>query len=113
MTNLTAPQFTDEAKAREYFENLRWPEGPFCPRCGSLTAPPPTRRQLWRWSSVTVTFVGSTLPTSTPVDRASHQMTDESIVFKRLGREFAGHTTVIHSANEYVRKRGFAHSNSA
>ena len=38
MTNLTAPQFTDETKSREYLENLRWPEGPFCPHCGSLDA---------------------------------------------------------------------------
>jgi transposase-like protein len=49
----------------------------------------------------------------THVDRASHLMTDESMVYTRVGREFAGHTTVIHSANEYVRKGGFAHSNTA
>lgn len=49
----------------------------------------------------------------TNVDRASHLMTDESMVYTRVGREFAGHTTVVHSANEYVRKGGFAHSNTA
>lgn len=38
MTNLTAPHFADEDKAREYLEALRWPEGPFCPHCGSLNA---------------------------------------------------------------------------
>lgn len=38
MTNLTAPQFTNEDKAREYLEALRWPEGPFCPHCGSVNA---------------------------------------------------------------------------
>lgn len=38
MTNLTAPQLTNEDKAREYLEALRWPEGPFCPHCGSLNA---------------------------------------------------------------------------
>ena len=47
------------------------------------------------------------------VDRASHLMTDESPIYTRVGTEFAGHTTVIHSANEYVRKGGFAHSNTA
>jgi transposase-like protein len=36
MTNITAPQFTDETKAREYLENLRWPNGPHCPHCGSF-----------------------------------------------------------------------------
>jgi len=49
----------------------------------------------------------------TNVDRASHLMTDESMVYTRVGREFAGHSTVIHSANEYVRTGGFTHSNTA
>ena len=34
--NILAPQFTDEDKAREHLEALRWPEGPFCPHCGSF-----------------------------------------------------------------------------
>ncbi|HKY83149.1 MAG TPA: transposase, partial [Sphingobium sp.] len=33
--DITAPRFTDEDKAREHLEALRWPEGPFCPHCGS------------------------------------------------------------------------------
>src|SRR6267378_776405 len=32
--SLLEPQFTDEDKAREYLEKLRWPEGPVCPHCG-------------------------------------------------------------------------------
>lgn len=32
--NLTDPIFTDETKAREHFEALRWPDGPYCPHCG-------------------------------------------------------------------------------
>lgn len=32
--NLTDPIFTDETKAREYFEGIRWPTGPYCPHCG-------------------------------------------------------------------------------
>ncbi len=32
--NLNDPIFTDEAKARAYFEAIRWPNGPFCPHCG-------------------------------------------------------------------------------
>jgi transposase-like protein len=38
MTNLTAPRFTDEDKAREHLESLRWPDGPYCPHCGSFAA---------------------------------------------------------------------------
>jgi transposase-like protein len=33
---LIKPIFTDEAKAREYLESVRWPEGPICPRCGRI-----------------------------------------------------------------------------
>jgi transposase-like protein len=32
--NLTDPIFTDETKAREHFEAIRWPNGPYCPHCG-------------------------------------------------------------------------------
>jgi transposase-like protein len=46
------------------------------------------------------------------VDRASHLMTDESSVYTRTGREFNGHSTVNHSASEYVRTGGFKHSNT-
>lgn len=34
--NLTDPVFTDEAKARDHLEAIRWPDGPVCPHCGSL-----------------------------------------------------------------------------
>jgi transposase-like protein len=30
------PQFTDETAAREHLEALRWPNGVFCPHCGSF-----------------------------------------------------------------------------
>lgn len=32
--NLNDPIFTDETKARAYFESIRWPNGPICPHCG-------------------------------------------------------------------------------
>ena len=31
--DLTNPIFTDETKAREYLEQVRWPTGPYCPYC--------------------------------------------------------------------------------
>lgn len=35
--NLTDPIFTDEAKAREHLEAIRWPDGkPVCPHCGGV-----------------------------------------------------------------------------
>jgi transposase-like protein len=30
------PVFTDDDKAREALEAIRWPNGPFCPHCGNL-----------------------------------------------------------------------------
>jgi transposase-like protein len=33
--NLSDPIFTDERKARSYFEAIRWPDGVVCPHCGN------------------------------------------------------------------------------
>ena len=43
--NIFEPRFTDENAAREHLESLHWPEGPFCPHCGSVKATrlPPQR----------------------------------------------------------------------
>jgi transposase-like protein len=35
-TDLTDIMFHDEDAARAYFEAMRWPTGPVCPRCGSV-----------------------------------------------------------------------------
>jgi transposase-like protein len=35
---LNQPQFQDADKAREYLEALRWPNGPVCPHCGSVSS---------------------------------------------------------------------------
>jgi len=48
----------------------------------------------------------------TKVDRKSYLMRDEALVYTRLGREFSGHGTVNHSADEYVRTGGFHHTNT-
>lgn len=34
MFDMTLPKFTNEDKAREYLEKVRWPNGPVCPHCG-------------------------------------------------------------------------------
>jgi len=46
------------------------------------------------------------------IDRKSYLMTDESGVYIRTGGEFAGHGTVNHSIDQYVRKGGFEHTNT-
>jgi transposase-like protein len=45
--------------------------------------------------------------------RKSHLMTDELLSYTGVGKEFAGHSTVNHSADEYVRLGGFVHVNTA
>src|SRR4051812_25820584 len=34
--SLLEPQYRDEDAAREHLENLRWPDGAFCPHCGAM-----------------------------------------------------------------------------
>ena len=41
----------------------------------------------------------------TTVSRKSHLMTDELASYEKIGKEFANHGTVNHSADEYVRTR--------
>ncbi len=36
MIDLPTPIFHDEAKARQFLEAQRWPDGPFCPICGQF-----------------------------------------------------------------------------
>jgi transposase-like protein len=47
------------------------------------------------------------------VEKATALMTDESLVYTGIGKGFASHTTVCHSANEYVRLGSYAHINTA
>ncbi len=44
--------------------------------------------------------------------RKSYLMTDESLIYPKVGKEFAGHGAVNHSAKEYARGT-FYHSNTA
>lgn len=36
--DIFSPRFTDETAARQHLEALHWPDGPFCPKCGSFDA---------------------------------------------------------------------------
>jgi transposase-like protein len=47
----------------------------------------------------------------TNVNRATYVMTDDAAVYPSIGREFAGHGSVNHSAEEYVRAQ-FWHTNT-
>jgi len=49
----------------------------------------------------------------TTVSRKSYLATDEHPSYEPIGKEFSGHGTVNHSADEYVRLGGFLHINTA
>jgi len=49
----------------------------------------------------------------TTVSRKSYLATDEHVSYEPIGKEFSGHGTVNHSADEYVRLGGFVHVNTA
>jgi transposase-like protein len=49
----------------------------------------------------------------TTVSSKSHLMTDELASYEKVGKDFAAHGTVCHSANEYARLGGFIHTNTA
>jgi transposase-like protein len=49
----------------------------------------------------------------TTVSRKSHLMTDELVSYTSVGKEFANHSSVNHSADEYVRLGGFVHINTS
>jgi transposase-like protein len=49
----------------------------------------------------------------TTVSRKSHLMTDELASYTKVGKEFENHSTVNHSADEYMRLGGFVHVNTA
>jgi transposase-like protein len=61
--------------------------------------------------NVTAKNVGNHLALN--VDPKSHLMTDDSMVYISAGRKFAGHSSVNHSAEQYVKLGGFAHVNTA
>jgi len=46
------------------------------------------------------------------VSRKSWIMTDDSPIYPKIADDFAGHGTVNHSADEYVRHGGFMHTNT-
>jgi len=46
------------------------------------------------------------------IHKATHVMTDDSTVYPPITGEFAGHSTVNHSIEEYVRGGGFIHTNT-
>lgn len=69
------------------------------------------RAKSFHVANVTAEMVRPLIVTN--ANRASALMTDESLVYPRVGKEFANHLAVNHSANEYARLGGFVHINTS
>jgi transposase-like protein len=102
---LTDLIFHDDDAAREHLEKLLWKNGPECPRC-HVTGD----RITFHVPNVNARTLRPIIVKH--VSRKSHLMTDESTVYPSIGSEFAGHSTVNHSADEYVRMAGFVTTNN-
>jgi hypothetical protein len=48
----------------------------------------------------------------TQASRKSMLMTDDSVIYERIGKEFYAHAKVTHSKGEYTDAIGFAHTNT-
>ena len=59
------------------------------------------RARSFHVANVTSKTLGNVLRTT--ADRASHLMTDGATIYTKVGKEFASHDTVNHSAKEYGR----------
>ena len=67
------------------------------------------RARSFHVANVTSKTLGRVIRTT--ADRKSHLMTDGAIFYKKIGQEFAGHSSVNHEQGEYVRE-GHHHSNT-
>jgi hypothetical protein len=63
-----------------------------------------------RVADVTAATLGEAI--NKVADRQSHLMTDDAPTYTGIGKKFAGHSSVNHSADEYVRLGGFVHTNT-
>ena len=48
MSDLANPIFQSVEKARKFLEDVRWPDGPVCPHCGSVEAAHKLKGQVHR-----------------------------------------------------------------
>jgi hypothetical protein len=95
--DLTSPIFHDEAKATAHMEADRWPDGVWCPDCGSTNV----HKMGGKTQAGTSTTLREKIVTT--VDRRSYLMADELASYTGVGKEFARHDSVNHSQDEYVR----------
>ncbi len=49
-------QFRSEDKCREYLEDLRWPHGVFCPRCGCQSVSKIEKRHQWECNEISCRY---------------------------------------------------------
>jgi transposase-like protein len=75
----------------------------------ALVEPKAGRVRAFHVNDVNAQTVRAILVTN--VDRKSTLVTDEALIYRKVGREFASHERVFHKHGWYVNKRGFTTNN--
>ena len=117
----TAPLFHDETAARQWFEAARWPNGPICPKCGSVKHYATKKLGRYRCAAP-VCRKDFTVMTGTVMERSHAKFTDWAVAFhlaasskkgfsahqlhRELGCEYNTAWFMFHRVREAMRRGG-------
>lgn len=116
-------QFHDETAARAWFEAARWPEGPYCPKCGTLEPYATKKPGVYRCKSKECRK-DFTVQTGSVMERSHAKMTQWAVAFtmaaagkkgfsahqlhRQLGCQYNTAWFLHHRVMEAMRRGGFA-----
>lgn len=94
------PIFHDEAAARAWFEGVRWPKGPICPKCGSAKSYPTKKTGVYRCAASTCRK-DFTVMTGTVMERSHAKLIQWAVAFHMAASSKKGF-----SAHQLMRELG-------
>ncbi len=116
------PHFHDETAARAWFEAARWPDGPVCPKCGSLKKPYATKKVGVYRCAEKECRKDFTVMTGTVMERSHAKLTQWAAAFtmaasskkgfsahqlhRQLGCEYNTAWFMFHRVREAMRRGG-------
>ena len=117
-----ARHFHDETAARAWFEAARWPDGPVCPKCGSLKKPYATKKIGVYRCAEKECRKDYTVMTGTVMERSHAKLTQWAAAFtmaasskkgfsahqlhRQLGCEYNTAWFIFHRVREAMRRGG-------